>query len=207
MATSYSIIYLHMQEGISNSRVADTLIPLLTMYIFRPSIQPNLGIPCTIFPPPANNSLLATRYSSILSTCPNHLKTLWSTLVARSLWTFLFQLFYTHLHSWLYYCMLGTSGPEWQHRQCSELMFQRSRNYIPLTALLIFSAHLYVQVARRRYCLINGGGNRQSIGYTLTTALSVAGSGRLQLGRPLQGEVAHWATSLSLLQVVDSMWY
>ena len=40
------------------------------------------------YPPPltsANITLLAIRYSSILSTCPNHLNTLWTALLANSL--------------------------------------------------------------------------------------------------------------------------
>ena len=35
--------------------------------------------------PPSHNTLLAIRYSSILSTCSNHLNTLWSALLANSL--------------------------------------------------------------------------------------------------------------------------
>ena len=50
---------------------------------FTPSIQDNLGLPCTRRPlTPAINTLLTIRYSSILSTCPNHLNTLRSSLLA-----------------------------------------------------------------------------------------------------------------------------
>ena len=51
----------------------------------RPSSL-NLGLPRTR-PPLASaiNTLLAIRYSSILSTCPNHLNTLWSALLANYL--------------------------------------------------------------------------------------------------------------------------
>ena len=54
----------------------------------------------TVIPPPltsAINTLLAIRYSSILSTCPNHLNTLWSALLATT--PVLFQLSYAPLHS------------------------------------------------------------------------------------------------------------
>ena len=55
--------------------------PLIT-----PSIQPILGLPRNRPPlSSAINTLLAIRYSSILSTCPNHLNTLWSVLLANSL--------------------------------------------------------------------------------------------------------------------------
>ena len=65
---------------------ASSIIPLLPKATFTPSIQPNLGLPhCH---PPLNsaiNILLTIWYSSILSTCPNHLDTLWSALLANSL--------------------------------------------------------------------------------------------------------------------------
>ena len=56
---------------------ASTVIPLLSKATFTPSIQPNLGLPCT-HPSltSAINTLLDIRYLSILSTCPNHLNTL-----------------------------------------------------------------------------------------------------------------------------------
>ena len=45
------------------------------------SVYPVPALPLTS----AINTLLAIRYSSILSTCPNHLKTHWSALLANSL--------------------------------------------------------------------------------------------------------------------------
>ena len=54
-----------------------TIIPLLPKAIFTPSIQPNLGLPCTHHPLASTiNTFLAIQYSSIFSTGPNHLKTL-----------------------------------------------------------------------------------------------------------------------------------
>ena len=51
-----------------------------------PSIQPNLGLHHTSPTlTSAINTLMAIRYSSVLSTCPNHLNTLWSALLAKSL--------------------------------------------------------------------------------------------------------------------------
>ena len=50
-----------------------------------PSIQPNIGLPSTRPPLTSDiNTLLAIWYSSILSTCPNHLNTLCSALLANS---------------------------------------------------------------------------------------------------------------------------
>ena len=59
---------------------ASTVIPLLPKATFTPTFQPNRGLPRTPI-----NTLLAIRYSSILSTCPNHLNSLWSALLANSL--------------------------------------------------------------------------------------------------------------------------
>ena len=65
---------------------ASTVISLLPKATFTPSIKPNLNLPRTRPPlPSAFNTLLAIRYSSILSTCPNHLNTLRSALLANSL--------------------------------------------------------------------------------------------------------------------------
>ena len=44
------------------------------------------------------------------------------------------------------------------HRQCGGLVFQRSRNLIPLTTLLICSTSLNVQVTLRVHCSIKGAG-------------------------------------------------
>ena len=72
---------LHSFRSFAHCRAASTVIPLLPKPTFTPSIQPNLSLPRT-HPPltPAINTLLAIRYSSILSTCPNHLNTLWSAI-------------------------------------------------------------------------------------------------------------------------------
>ena len=48
------------------------------------------------------------------------------------------------------------------HRQCGGLLFQRSRDPIPLAALLIFDVQLDVQLALMGYCPGKGGGNRHS---------------------------------------------
>ena len=67
-----------MYQGSPLFRAASTVIPLLPYKAtFTPSIQPNLGLPRTRPPlTSAINTLLAIRYSSILSTCPNHLNIL-----------------------------------------------------------------------------------------------------------------------------------
>ena len=58
----------------------------------HPSIQPNVGHHRTNPPLTSTiNTLLAMRYSFMLSTCPNHLNTLWSDLLY-SRTPFLFQL-------------------------------------------------------------------------------------------------------------------
>ena len=76
---------------------ASTIIPVLPRANFTQSIQPNLSLPHTRPPlTSAINTVLAIRYSSILSTCPNHLNTLWTIQLDNS---FLFQLFLT-IHSW-----------------------------------------------------------------------------------------------------------
>ena len=77
---------LHAFRSLAHCRSAFGVIPLLPKATFTPSIQPNLGLPRTR--PPLNsaiNILLAIRYSSIISTCPNHLITLWSAQLANSL--------------------------------------------------------------------------------------------------------------------------
>ena len=77
---------LHSFRSFANCRAASTVIPLLPKATFTPSIQPKVGLPRTRPPlTSAINTLLAIRYSSILSTCPNHLNTLWSALLANSL--------------------------------------------------------------------------------------------------------------------------
>ena len=75
----------HSFRSFAQCRAASTVIPLLAKATFRRSIQPNLGLPGTRpILTSAINTLLAIRYSSILSTFPNHLNTLWSTLLANS---------------------------------------------------------------------------------------------------------------------------
>ena len=88
---------LYSFRSFSHWRASSAVIPLLPQATFTPSIQPTLGLPRT-HPPltSAINTLLAIRYSSIRSTCPNHLNTLWS---AYSLTPFSFQLSYAPLHS------------------------------------------------------------------------------------------------------------
>ena len=77
---------LHAFRSLAHCRAASTVIPLLPKATFTPSIQPNPRLPLTRPPlTSAINTLLAIRYSSILSTCPNHLNTLWSALLANSL--------------------------------------------------------------------------------------------------------------------------
>ena len=74
---------LHMHQGSQLFPVFHALLRSLNSYYsvaqghFTPSIQPNLRLPHT-HPPitPAINTLLAIQYSSIFSTCPNHLNTL-----------------------------------------------------------------------------------------------------------------------------------
>ena len=67
-------------------RVASTVICLPPKATFTPSIQPNLRLPRTRPPlTSAFNILLAIRYPSILSTCPNHLNTIQSALLANQL--------------------------------------------------------------------------------------------------------------------------
>ena len=66
----------HAFWSFAHCRAASTVIPLMTKATFTPSIRPNLGLP-RAHPPltSAINSLQAKRYSSILSSCPNHLNT------------------------------------------------------------------------------------------------------------------------------------
>ena len=73
---------LHAFRCLAHCRAASTVTPLLPKAT-TPSIQPNLGLPCTRPPlTSAINTLLAIRYSSILSRCPNHLNTHWSAILA-----------------------------------------------------------------------------------------------------------------------------
>ena len=61
------------------------------------------------------------------------------------------------------------------------------------------TASIYtVREALRGYCHVSGGVAVSQSDLPSLTPLSVAGCGQLQLG------VAHWATSVSLLQVVDN---
>ena len=86
---SFSYIWtraLHSFRSFAHCRAASIVIPLLPKATFTPSIQPNLGLPLTHpLLTSAISTLLAIRYSSILSTCRNHLNTLWSALLAHSL--------------------------------------------------------------------------------------------------------------------------
>ena len=70
----------------AHCRAASTVIPPLPKAIFTSAIDPNLGLPSTRPSlTSAINTLIAIRCSSILSTCPNHFNTLWSALLANSL--------------------------------------------------------------------------------------------------------------------------
>ena len=75
---------LHSFRYLAHWRAASTVIPLLPKETLTPSIQPNLALPLTRPPlTSAVNTLLAIRYSTILSACPNHLNdTLWPALLA-----------------------------------------------------------------------------------------------------------------------------
>ena len=66
-------------------------------------------------------------------------------------------------------CIAAVIYPEWPPRQCGGLVFRRLSYRIPLTTLLIFSAHLHrAIVALRGYCDVNGDVNGQSIGSILS---------------------------------------
>ena len=73
---------LYSYRSFAHWCAASTVIPLLPKATLTPSIQPNLGLPRTRPPlTSAIETLLAKRYSSILSTFQNHLNTLCNTLV------------------------------------------------------------------------------------------------------------------------------
>ena len=74
---------LHSFLSFAHCCVASTGIPQQPKTTFIPSIQPNFGLPRNL-PPLTSviNTLLAIWYSSILSTCPKHLNTFWSTLLS-----------------------------------------------------------------------------------------------------------------------------
>ena len=77
---------LHCFRTFAHCCATSTVIPLLNKATFTPSIQPNHCLPSTCPPlTSAINTLLAMRYSTILSTSLNHLNTLWSALLAKSL--------------------------------------------------------------------------------------------------------------------------
>ena len=77
---THSVTYVPYLSTLSDLSCIDAqppAIPPLPKPTFTPSIQPNLGFPHTRPPlTSAINTLQAIRYSSILSTCPNHLNTL-----------------------------------------------------------------------------------------------------------------------------------
>ena len=83
---------LYSFQSFVHWRAASTVIPLLPKATFTPSIQPNLGLPHNRPQlTSAINTLLAIRYSSILSTFPNHLNILY---LLYSLTSFLLNYFY-----------------------------------------------------------------------------------------------------------------
>ena len=75
---THSVIYVPGLSTLSDLlRIDVHRISLLPKPTYTPSIQPNLDLPRTRSPlTSAINTLVAIRYSSILSTCPNHLITL-----------------------------------------------------------------------------------------------------------------------------------
>ena len=85
MAVLNSIIYICTCSALLFIFRADSsVIPLLPKTTFKPSIRPNLGL---LTRPPltsAINTLLAIRYSSILSTCLSNLKVTCSILTESS---------------------------------------------------------------------------------------------------------------------------
>ena len=88
---------LHSFLSFAHCRAASNVIPLLPKATFTPSFQPNLGLPCTLTPLTSSiNTLLATRYSTILST--SQTISILSYLLYL-LTPFLFQLSYASLHS------------------------------------------------------------------------------------------------------------
>ena len=91
MAVWNPLSYMHTRDlhgfrSFMHCHAASTIISLLPKATLTPSIQPNHSLPRT-HPPltSAINRLLTIQYSSILSTCPNHLNTLWSALLTNSL--------------------------------------------------------------------------------------------------------------------------
>ena len=81
---SVKLNHLHMYQALQ-SYLLCIVVPLLPKAIFTSSIQPNLDLPHTCTPHTSTiNTLLAIQYSSILFTCPNHLNSPWSSLLAKS---------------------------------------------------------------------------------------------------------------------------
>ena len=89
MTASDSIIYICtrvLHSFLSHCCAASTIIPLLPKATYTPSIKPNLGLHRISHPLTSTiKTLLAIQYSSILRMCSNHLNTLWSTQLAKSL--------------------------------------------------------------------------------------------------------------------------
>ena len=91
-----------------------------------------------------------------------------------------------------------TSYPEWQHRQggclaCGNRTFESRANR--------GCTDLYILLASGDQGVLpceGWGVTASQLDLPSLTPLSVAGCGRLQLG------AAHWATSVTLLQVVDN---
>ena len=76
---------INTPSNLSRYRADSTVIPMLPKATFTSPIQPYLGLARTRPPlTSAINTLLAIWYSSILSSCPNHLNTLWSAVLANS---------------------------------------------------------------------------------------------------------------------------
>ena len=124
----FSYICTRALHSFAHWHAASTAIPLLLKATFTPSIQPSLGLPGTRPPlTSAINTLLDIRYSSILSTCPNHLNTLWSALLANSL------SFYSSSPTHLFF---PNSIHSWHSNQTSQTLHLKNITFL-LSALLI----------------------------------------------------------------------
>ena len=112
---------LHCFISFAHCCAASTAGPLPPTATFMPSLQPDLGLPF-ISPPltSAINTLLALQYSSILSTCPNHLNTLWSALLAAP--TPLYTSSPTHL-------IISNSIHSWHSNQTSQTLHLKNINF------------------------------------------------------------------------------
>ena len=93
--------------------------------------------------------------------------------------------------------------PKLLYRQCCGQVFQRSIDRIPFTTLLISCAQLHMQVTPRGCFNVNGWGNEQTIGSTVSDA--IVRSNIIIIIHRLQLLAAHCSSSVSLLQVVVNL--